>query len=212
VRTVATQSLQLWLREDEPTLGWPRPGVTMSAYVKPFDTWASMPQVLASECWPPEERARSAAYFCSTLAAPCPTEDRGRAFPEEQRERVRANSVRFLTEDLAHLLPGVGQGTAFRWPLLCGSEGSVGGQAVDTQFYVANVDPSDRYVQSIAGTDRYRLRPDESGYENFFLAGDWTDCGLNAGCIEAAVLSGLEAANAVLGRPRHHRIAGRYLL
>jgi hypothetical protein len=25
------------------------------------------------------------------------------------------------------------------------------------------------------------------------LAGDWTDCGLNAGC-EAAVLSGLEAA------------------
>jgi uncharacterized protein with NAD-binding domain and iron-sulfur cluster len=61
------------------------------------------------------------------------------------------------------------------------------------------------------GTDRYRLRPDESGYDNLVLAGDWTDSGLNAGCIEAATLSGLQAANAVLGRPRRHRIAGFYL-
>ena len=77
---------------------------------------------------------------------------------------------------------------------------------------MANVDPSDRYVQSLAGTDRYRLRPDESGYDGLYLAGDWTDCGLNAGCIEAAVLSGLQAANAVLGRSRGYRIAGYYLL
>jgi uncharacterized protein with NAD-binding domain and iron-sulfur cluster len=212
VRTVATQSLQLWLREDEPTLGWPHPGVTMSGYVKPFDTWASMPQVLASEPWPPEERPRTAAYFCSTLAAPWPTAGRGAAFAEHQRRRVRENAVRFVTEDLAHLLPGVGAGTAFRWRLLCGNDGATGADAIDTQFYVANVDPSDRYVQSAAGTDRYRLRPDESGYDNLVLAGDWTDCGLNAGCIEAAVLSGLQAANAVLGRSRQHRIAGHYLL
>jgi uncharacterized protein with NAD-binding domain and iron-sulfur cluster len=212
VRTVATQSLQLWLREDEPTLGWPHPGVTMSGYVKPFDTWASMPQVLASEPWPPEERPRTAAYFCSTLAAPWPTAGRGAAFAEHQRRRVRENAVRFVTEDLAHLLPGVGAGTAFRWRLLCGNDGATGADAIDTQFYGANVDPSDRYVQSAAGTDRYRLRPDESGYDNLVLAGDWTDCGLNAGCIEAAVLSGLQAANAVLGRSRQHRIAGHYLL
>jgi uncharacterized protein with NAD-binding domain and iron-sulfur cluster len=79
-----------------------------------------------------------------------------------------------------------------------------------TQWVTANVDPSDRYVQSVAGSDRYRLRPDESGYENLFLAGDWTDCGLNAGCIEAATISGLQAANAVLGRGRWHRIGGHY--
>ena len=52
------------------------------------------------------------------------------------------------------------------------------------------------------GATRYRLRADESGYDNLFLAGDWTDSGLNAGCIEAAVLSGLQAANAVAGRSR----------
>ncbi len=33
---------------------------------------------------------------------------------------------------------------------------------------------------------------------------------MNAGCIEAAVMSGLEAANALLGRGRFHRIRGFY--
>jgi uncharacterized protein with NAD-binding domain and iron-sulfur cluster len=74
-----------------------------------------------------------------------------------------------------------------------------------------NIDPSDRYVQSLPGSDQYRLRPDESGYDNLVLAGDWTDCGMNAGCIEAAVMSGLQAANAVLGRHRYHRIRGFYM-
>ena len=74
-----------------------------------------------------------------------------------------------------------------------------------------NIDPSDRYVQSVPGSDQYRLRPDESGYDNLVLAGDWTDCGLNAGCIEAAVMSGLQAANALLGRGRYHRIRGYWM-
>ena len=38
--TVATQSVQLWLRADEATLGWARPGTTMTGYVDGFDTWA----------------------------------------------------------------------------------------------------------------------------------------------------------------------------
>ena len=66
-------------------------------------------------------------------------------------------------------------------------------------------------MQCAPGSDAYRLRSDESGYDNLFLAGDWTDNGLNAGCIEAAVISGLQAANAVLGRSRSYRIAGTWL-
>ena len=51
-----------------------------------------------------------------------------------------------------------------------------------------NIDPPIVTCLSIPGTDEYRLRPDEGGYDNLVLAGDWTDSGLNAGCIEAAVL------------------------
>jgi len=211
LRTVATQSFQLWLREDEPGLGWPRPGVTMSGYRKPFDTWASMPQVIPAEDWPVDERPGTIAYFCGTHPAPWPVDERGPAYADRHRRQVRADVLRFLSEGLGHFLPGAVRDGEFRWSLLCGSDGTSGAEAVDSQFFVANVDPSDRYVQSIAGTNRYRLRPDESGYDNLYLAGDWTDCGLNAGCIEAAVLSGLRAGNAALGRSRHHRIAGYYL-
>jgi len=83
--------------------------------------------------------------------------------------------------------------------------------AARREVCLANVDPSDRYVQCPPGSDAYRLRADESGYDNLVLAGDWTDNGLNAGCIEAATLSGLQAGNAVLARSRGYRIAGTWL-
>jgi uncharacterized protein with NAD-binding domain and iron-sulfur cluster len=209
--TVASQSFQLWLREPEPLLGWPHSGATMSGYVKPFDTWGSMPQLIDAEDWPGDDRPAAVAYFCGALATPWPAPAgtaAGHAYQQREAARVRARAIEFLDRDLRHLLPGAVDDEGFRWDLLCGRDGRTGPAAFESQFWTANVDPSDRYVQSLPGTGRYRLRPDESGYDNLFLAGDWTDSGLNAGCIEAAVLSGLQAANAVLGRARRHRVVG----
>lgn len=210
VRSVATQALQVWLREDEPSLGWPSPGTTVSGYVTPFDTWASMPQLIDPEDWPDSDRPRTIAYFCSVLDSAWPPDADWPVYAARETDRVRAHAVEFLERHIGHLLPGAIAGGRFRWELLCGST-EAGEAALDSQFWKANVDPSDRYVQSLPGSDRHRLRPDESGYDNLFLAGDWTDCGLNAGCIEAAVMSGLMAANAVHGRARFHRIDGSYL-
>jgi len=211
VSTVATQAFQIWLRTPEPELGWDDPGSTVSGYVEPFNTWASMPQLIDMEDWPESAGLGSIAYFCGTLDVPAPAWASGPEYAASQRARVREHAVEFLEHDLGHLLPGVMGPEGFRWELLCGPGGQRGPDAFDSQYWVANVDPSDRYVQALPGSDRYRLRPDESGYDNLFLAGDWTDSGLNAGCIEAAVLSGLQAANAVRGRARNHRIAGYYL-
>ncbi len=211
VKTTATQALQVWLREDEQALGWPHPGATVSAYEQPLHTWGSMPQLIDVECWPEDARPGAIAYFCGSLLAPDPPAGDGRTYVAEQTARVRANAIELLERRLAHLLPGTSKEGSFRWELLCGRDGHSGADAIDTQFYLANVDPSDRYVQFAPGTDAYRLRPEESGYDNLVLAGDWTDNGLNAGCIEAATVSGLQAANAVLGRSRSHRISGLLL-
>ena len=194
VTTTATQAVQLWLREDEPALGWGEPGVTVSAYEQPLHTWASMPQLIDVECWPEADRPGAIAYFCGALG-------RQRAAGDVAAPNARSPSSRTR---LGHLLPGR------RWAH--GRAASAGSScANDGLLCLANVDPSDRYVQCSPGSDAHRLRADESGYDNLFLAGDWTDNGLNAGCIEAAVLSGLRAANAVLGRSRAHRIAGVWL-
>ena len=208
IGTVATQSLQLWMRESEPSLGWAHPGSTVSALDAPFGTWASMSHLIDVEDWPVEHRPGSIAYFCGVLDAP-PVHDPVSA--AKWHGKVRQNSVEFIDRELGHLLPRAAGSDGFRWDLLCGPGNGAGPHLLDSQYWTANIDPSDRYVQSLPGTDRYRLRSDESGYDNLFLAGDWTDSGINAGCIEAAVLSGLQASNAVRGRPRNHRIGGYFM-
>ena len=77
------------------------------------------------------------------------------------------------------------------------SSAATGASRLDDQYWRANVDPSDLYVQSLPGTDQYRLKPGSTGFDNLVVAGDWTDSGLNAGCVEAATRSGQLAAQAV---------------
>jgi uncharacterized protein with NAD-binding domain and iron-sulfur cluster len=211
LRTVATQAFQLWLRPDESALGWARPGVTTSGYVAPFDTWASMPQTLWAEDWPPDDRPRTVAYFCGALDAVWPTTDDHADYVARSRQHVLTQAVEYLDHHVGLYLPGAVTEQGFAWHLLSGANGHRGSSALDTQHVSVNIDPSDRYVQSVPGSDKYRLRPDESGYDNLVLAGDWTDSGMNAGCIEAAVMSGLQAANALLGRGRYYRIRGFYI-
>ncbi len=47
------------------------------------------------------------------------------------------------------------------------------------------------------GSGRYRIAPGRTGFDNLAIAGDWTACGLDAGCLEAATRSGVLAARAV---------------
>jgi uncharacterized protein with NAD-binding domain and iron-sulfur cluster len=199
VRTVATQGLQLWLRPDERTLGWERPGATVTAYQRPFETFASMPHTLWAEDWPADDRPRSVAYFCGSLHAPWPCDDEPCCYTESLVQQAHAEATDFIDRQLGVYFPNaVHDGRFLRHQL-------------KSQHLSVNIDPSDRYVQSVPGSDKFRLRPDESGYDNLVLAGDWTDTGINAGCIEAAVVSGLQAANALAGRGRHHRIRGYYM-
>jgi uncharacterized protein with NAD-binding domain and iron-sulfur cluster len=202
VATVATHAFQVWLGPDERSLGWAHPGTVVSAFAKPFDTWASMSHLVDLEDWPGDRRPATIGYFCSTTPtvadAHARTRDLAMTFLDRRSRQFWPNAVD----------PATG---GFRWDLLCGDSAATGRERFDTQYWTANVDPSDRYVQSLPGTDAYRLRPDRSGYVNLALAGDWTDCGLNAGCIEAAAVSGLQAANHLLRRPRWDRIGGPFL-
>ena len=110
---------------------------------------------------------------------------------------VTANATRFLDDHAGHFWPAaagperVRLGPAGRRRRSAGD----GSERLAGQYVRANVEGPQRYVQSLPGSHRHRLRVDESGYDHLVLAGDWTNCGLNAGCIESATMSGLEAAN-----------------
>ena len=202
VRTVGTRAFQVWLQPDEATLGWAHPGATVSGYGLAFDTYASMSHVIAAEGWPSGNRPGSLAYFCSVLRD-------GDVMDAESAAATVDRDVRtFLTDHAGAFWPlATDAGGRFRWELLHG--GAETGTTVGL-YTRANTDASDRYVQSLPGSSASRLRPDRSGVDNLVLAGDWTSCGLNAGCIEAAVMSGVEAANVVMGRPLTAGLLGRW--
>jgi uncharacterized protein with NAD-binding domain and iron-sulfur cluster len=74
---------------------------------------------------------------------------------------------------------------------------NTGMKKLEQQFFRANVDPTERYTLSLPESEVHRLKTDGTGYDNFFITGDWIDCDLNMGCVEATVMSGLMCATAV---------------
>jgi uncharacterized protein with NAD-binding domain and iron-sulfur cluster len=216
VKTVGTQAFQVWLREDMRTLGWPHPPTSISAFAQPFDTWADMRQLIPEESW--STKPRAIAYFCSVLPdlpeSPM-VSDRG--YPTKRCEEVRQNALRFLNYDVKHFWPhAVGPTGEFRWELLVNPNGH--GQPhdatksdcteFDSQFWLANVNPSDRYVLALPGSIQHRISPLDNTYTNLTIAGDWTACGFPEGCVEAAVMSGRLAAHAISDSPRLKDIVG----
>jgi uncharacterized protein with NAD-binding domain and iron-sulfur cluster len=211
VKTVPTQAFQIWLNEDMATLGRPGEPLNVSGFVEPFDTWADMAHLIPREQW--REAPRALAYFCSVLDdGDGPAADNA-AHAAAQRERVREHAVRFLDRDIGHLWPGaVRPDGGFRWELLVDPSGADPGPGdaarFATQFWTANVNPSDRYVLSLPGSSAYRISPLEQSCDNLTVAGDWTACGFNAGCVEAAVMSGRLAAHALALSPPLAEIVG----
>jgi uncharacterized protein with NAD-binding domain and iron-sulfur cluster len=201
VKTVATQALQIWLDDDMPSLGWTSGPVALSGFVEPFDTWADMTHLIPVEGWS-DPKPRALAYFCNVLPASVPDEDAD--------QQVQRSAEEFLKHHIRHLWPRAARGDSFDWDRLVSPNGSdeQGPERLRTQFWRANIEPSDRYVQSVPGSAAYRISPLDHTYDNLTIAGDWTSCSFNAGCVEAAVMSGRLAAHALSGFPRLEDIIG----
>lgn len=210
VKTVPTQAFQVWMRESAADLGWPHPPANLSGYVEPFDTWADMSHLIPEESW--KQPVQSIAYFCSVLPDGVRDLSVTSEYHARQRELVRKNAVRFLDAGVTALWPrAAGEGGGFRWELLAAEQSGApqkGSQRFETQFWAANVNPTDRYVQSLPGTIAFRVSPLDMTFDNLTIAGDWTATGLDSGCIESAVMSGMLAAHAISGSPSLGGIVG----
>ena len=74
-----------------------------------------------------------------------------------------------------------------------------GAARFDAQFVSTPINLSDRYVVPVPMSASYRLLSNGTKFTNLYITGDWIDCGFNAGCIEATVMSGKQAARAISG-------------
>jgi uncharacterized protein with NAD-binding domain and iron-sulfur cluster len=203
--TVVTQGAQLWLERSAHELGQQFSSRSlMSTYVEPLDTYCDMAHLLPNEQWPEEERARHIAYFCGVLAT---------ATVPDQRAAdadVQAHLESFVAEHGTTLWPSAAVEEArFNYGLFAPPpERPSPAESLSHQFWRANFAPAERYVLSLPGTVEHRLSAEGTRFHNLVLAGDWTVNGFDAGCLEAAVTSGMLASNAICGEPALERIAG----
>jgi uncharacterized protein with NAD-binding domain and iron-sulfur cluster len=209
-KSVPTQAFQVWMNVEMRDLGWKDPPINVSGFVEPFDTWADMGHLTPLEAVPD---SRAIAYFCSVLPDAAAGMDVSTpAYPASRSAEVHDSAVAFLSSSIVHLWPRAHSAPGhFRWEVLAEpgpSTAASGAARFATQFWTANVNPSDRYSLSLPGTLKYRISPLDATIDNLTVAGDWTDCGFNEGCVEAAVMSGRLAAHALSQLPRLEDIIG----
>jgi uncharacterized protein with NAD-binding domain and iron-sulfur cluster len=188
-------------------LGWtntPTSGEepVLSGFVEPFDTWASMDQLLDKEMWPADMQPTNVAYFCSALPIEnCPPATDS-PFPVQCKQEVKQNAIRNLSNFIYHLWPSVAESGKFDWSILIDPDKKVGVERFDSQFWRANIDPSERYVLSVKDSSQHRLGKVQTAFSNLYITGDWIKTGLNAGCVEAATMAGMQTSRAICGYPK----------
>ena len=224
IPALITQGMQIWLSEDLYKLGWNIPlrsgeMVFSATYLNPQNGQAEFSALLPYEDWPAGNPPRGLWYFGGLMVqegAPPPFTDHD--YPARQNARVKYQSIQYLQTAIGALLPAAttnattppGDPFGLNFDLLIDTRTppGTGVQRFDSQFWRANIDPSERYVASPPGSTRYRLKAWDSGFSNLVLAGDWIYTGLNVGSVEGTVMSGKLAAHALCGTPPLNAIVG----
>jgi hypothetical protein len=202
VKTTQTQAVQLWLGSSFAEMGWELESTVLDGFAAPFDTWADMTHLLQREAWPEGHKPAALAYLCGRLEDEGPVPSRTFAeYPDAEARRVKENARSWLNTHAGGLWPRAVEGGAFGWSALIDSRGSAGVDRLEGQYSQATLCPSERYVLSVPGSSKHRLRADESGFERLVLTGDWILTSMSCGCVEAATMAGMQASRAISGYP-----------
>jgi hypothetical protein len=178
VETIQTHAVQWWFHKTNQEMGWqngePLPDqerALSGAYQQPFDSYSDFTHVLQREEWTAQDNVRNIAYMCHAMSEtePMPEPYTDPGFPERQQNRVREYARDYLRHRVRPLWPNAMRSPnsdEIDWNLLVDGNGGAGEQRLEAQFSRANIDPSERYVLSVAGSTKHRLPSGESGFEN----------------------------------------------
>jgi uncharacterized protein with NAD-binding domain and iron-sulfur cluster len=207
LQLVPSLSVQLWSDKSLAELGWEKPSPALVSGPDPLDIWADMSKLLAYEPPTTQPSPVTLHYLCDVLpfdryeAPPCES-----GVQEAADYEARTKTIDWLKKRAWSLWPKARREVKgkleFDWNVLCGPTTRTDEARLDAQHIRANISPVDCCVATAAGTTAWRLRTDKSGVDHLFLAGTWIDTGFSTECVEAAVMSGMQAARAIVGDRR----------
>ncbi len=205
VKTVQTQSVQMLFDVDNAQMGELPTGTVIGANdSSPLDAAADISEVLPAENWP----ATGAPVHLSIMAGALPGPDTAppadqTGYPAKMQTAVKATALDYIANGAPVVWPKLIGSDGFDWSKMWASDAAAtGADRLNSQYLRANIDPDQRYTLSVAGSDKLRLRTDQSGYDNLYLTGDWIDNPGNLGGFESTIMSGRLAARAVSGFPK----------
>lgn len=201
VKTTQTQSAELWLDRTLDQTGWDGGAVPVDAGPEPYDVWADMDKVMKTESWP-ADGPKSLNYLCGPLPGSFldrPPEDT--EVPDLAAAEVNKSLTQWLESNAHALWPNLRDADGnFDWNALYDPKGRHGSERLKAQYLRANIDPSERYVLSLPGSSKHRMHAGDTLLDNLVVAGDWAHTPFNAGNVEASVMSGLAASDAIADR------------
>lgn len=215
VKTTMTMAAQIYFL---PTLGamgyhaedWgmaPKDcALNLVTYAEPQYSWVDTSQVLPAEQWPSDNQPQAIGLFCGSMLDPVepipPYSDH--AYPKRLVESVSVLTRQWCNDNMGWFLPGGaprGNPAGFDFAKLADGQNrtdATRNERWNSQYFWVNAAPDLRYTLSVPGSNRHRMKTDATGFGNLFLAGDWIDFGVNVGYMEGTVISGLQAAQALM--------------
>ena len=127
-------------------LGWQLGPTVLSTYSDPFRSWA---RCLICFLWKTGQRqslTRSSIFVGHSFRRGKCLPFTYRNFPKVRRDRVKQDFRDWLENNIIKL-----------WPLAGTAQGGFNAGLVVHEFYRANLDPSEMYVQTFPGSVKYRL-------------------------------------------------------
>lgn len=211
VRTTQTAQVQTWMKDNRAGLGFDHNNWGMKVgdepnsvvYANYLYSFTDMTSIIEQENWPENLRPGHLCYWCGTVPDPSPIPPYShKSFPDEQKARVMGITEQWLYAYGGWLWPNTEsaenpQGFNFDYLATLDDKEYTPIEKFYQQFFLLNTEPSDRYVLAVPGSNQYRKKAHESGFNNMFLTGDWTDFDFNVGHMEGAVRSGIKAAQAI---------------
>lgn len=200
IKTAPTIGVQYWLKSSTKDLGWDtsiESQPLLTGFDLPLSTWCDMSFLLPFEDATGTPPYENLSYLCGPMPrnsrVPHPPSPK---FPESENVRFDQMRSEWNKQFIEQLIPLSGDKATGKFH---------SSESVET-FISANVNPSDEYVISVAGSVDARLKTDEATPLNLYLCGDWIKSGWDVGAVEGAVTSGMQASRAISGMP--HRIVG----
>lgn len=212
VGTTQTVQVQIWTKPTLEEMGMITSDWGMKKgnepnsviYANYLYSWTDMSLIISAENWPESTKPGHLSYWCGTVPDAVPIQPYSEHwFPKAQEARLKGITEQWLNDNAGWLWPAATLPelpAGFNFDLMTNpfpERDLTPYEKFNAQYFVINIDPTNRYTLALPGTNKYRMKADESDFSNLFLTGDWTDFGFNVGHMEGTVCSGLKAAHAI---------------